>query len=131
MTTDTTAWPIGLQRLAEVVGPAAAMRLAEAVGGVRTYIPRNEELDHPLARIIGREAWALLVATYGGDYIEPPRGVSQLKKTALMQNLDAPARQLALRHGVTERYVKKLRADRRSTGAGGSKPRQASLFGDD
>lgn len=129
MTSDTTAWPIGLQRLAEVVGPAAAVRLAEAVGGVKTYIPQNEAADHPLARIIGREAWALLVATYGGDYIEPPRGVSGLKKSALLQNLHAPARQLALRHGVTERYVKKLRADTRASG--GRKSRQPSLFGDD
>ncbi|MCA1975075.1 MAG: hypothetical protein LDL44_19755 [Caenispirillum sp.] len=124
--TDTTTWPLRLQQLAEAVGDTAALQLVAAVGGVRTYVPKEVEADHPLCRLIGREAYGRLVEHYGGEYIEPPRGTGGLKKAAVLACLNAPSRQVALRCGVTQRYVKKLRADLRSGES--QEPRQRNLF---
>ncbi len=55
-----------LRDLAMVIGPAAAQRLAEALGGVeKQYVPQIARTDHPLAAIIGAEGLRALVAEHG------------------------------------------------------------------
>ncbi|WP_142851002.1 hypothetical protein, partial [Telmatospirillum sp. J64-1] len=106
---DTTTWPVGLQRLAEIVGAKAALQLADTIGGVRTPIPKKMNSDHPLAKLIGREEFAKLVYVYGGDTIEIPKGSFKRLLKAEILNAKGSTRSIALRVGCTQRYVKKLR----------------------
>lgn len=113
MTEDAThSWPIGLRRLAEVIGPAAAVRLADAYGGVEDLrIPKTARPDHDLAKVLTRDEFEALCAAYGGERLDIPKGVyKDLKKTAIMDAAGSN-REVALRLKVTQRYVRRVRAE--------------------
>ena len=75
MVEDIRSWPVGLRRLAEVIGPAAAVRLAEAFGGTEDiYIPITANPSHSFTDIIGLDRLEALCAEFGGRKIEIPRG---------------------------------------------------------
>lgn len=107
---DTTAWRRSLRDLAAVIGPAPAQRLAEAVAGVETHIPKRADPLHPLAAIIGMEAMQALVKAYGGQRLDLPKGMTcALAKVAIMDAAaagTASKRDIALTLGVTQRYVR-------------------------
>lgn len=111
MVEQTHTWPVGLRRLAEVIGPAAAVRLADTFGGIeRVYIPKTVKIDHDFVGIIGLDLMEDLCGEFGGEHIDIPRGVfKDLKKT---QILDASGshREVALRLGVSQRYVRQVRS---------------------
>lgn len=102
-------WPESMTRIAEVIGEEATLRLVAAYGGVKgVYIPRGSNTGHSWSRVVGQENWDLLCARFGGRSLDLPRGVFiKLKKQAILE-LGAegvPQRKIALRLGVTERYV--------------------------
>ncbi|MGE4529245.1 MAG: hypothetical protein AB7D00_12830 [Rhodospirillaceae bacterium] len=106
---ETRTWPQGLAQIARIIGPRKAIVLAEALGGVETYIPKAPGSDHPLARLVGHEAALALAAVYGGLTVVIPRGVYRnLKKAAIMDAPPGSRRQTALALGVTQRYVRKV-----------------------
>lgn len=111
MTDQTNTWPVGLRRLAEVIGPAAAVRLADVFGGAeKVYIPKKARIDHDFTAIIGLDRMEALCAEFGGELIEIPRGVFRdLKKTQIM-DADGSNREVALRLKVTQRYVRRIRS---------------------
>lgn len=115
MTEQTNTWPVGLRRLAEVIGPAAAVRLADEFGGAeKVYIPKKARIDHDFTAIIGLDRMEALCAEFGGELIEIPRGVFRdLKKTQIM-DADGSNREVALRLKVTQRYVRRVRSEVRS-----------------
>lgn len=109
--------PIGLKRIAEVIGVQAAMLLADHFGGQeRCPIARNPKPTHPWAQVIGIEALRELGAAFGGQELDIPRGVfSDMKKAhiarALDENPQASRREIAQAAGVTMRYVRRVASD--------------------
>jgi hypothetical protein len=107
---DTRSWPIGLRRLAEVIGPAAAVRLAEAFGGEEDwYIPKTATVDHPFVAVIGLDRMEALSAAMGGTTIEIPRGVFRDLKKARILQATGTSREIARGVGATQRYVRMVR----------------------
>ena len=84
------------------------MDLAEAVGGVETYIPKSPRSDHYLVGIVGPEALKKLAAEYGGQTIAIPRGVYRGLKKAAIMDATGSRRQVALALGCSTRYVRKI-----------------------
>ncbi len=124
-TRDTSTWPVGLRRIAEVIGPAAAVRLADAVGGTEdNYVPRTPSLEHTWVQIIGMDKLEALARVFGGQRIDIPRGVYKNSVKAKIIDADraATTREVALRANCTQRYVRMIR------NAGGDDDRQPSLF---
>lgn len=74
MANDSIHLPGILAEIAEAAGPIAAVRLAQAKGGARVYIPREGRLadDHWLIQALGMDAARAIVARYGGDTLEIP-----------------------------------------------------------
>lgn len=109
MIDETRSWPIGLQRLAEVVGPAAAVRLAEAFGGTEdNYIPKKATVDHPFTVVIGLDRMEALCAVFGTQRIEIPRGTHRDMKKVAIHNASGTRKQIALQVGCSQRYVRKV-----------------------
>lgn len=118
---DLRALPVMLQVIAKRVGLAAAQTLANTVGGVETYIPKNPSAEHPLAALIGLDKLNALSVAFGGRSIIVPRGAQRNLKVALA-DMAGSSREAALAIGCTQRYVKEVRAEIRA--AGGIVPRK-------
>jgi len=109
---DEKSWPIGLQRLASIIGPKAALQIAESFGGVQDqYIPKHARVDHPFAALIGLDRMELLCDALGGERIDIPKGTYARLKKAEIIGQSGSARTVALRVGCSMRYVKKIRSD--------------------
>ncbi|QIB34766.1 hypothetical protein [Ancylobacter pratisalsi] len=64
--------PIGaIARFAQIIGPEAAFRLAEAHGGTRVYVP-HKAAGSDLAKIIGDDAAALMTTEWQGVQVKIP-----------------------------------------------------------
>src|SRR3546814_11369762 len=70
--TDLRGWPQSLIEIAQMTSVATALKLVDAFGGLKCYIPQLLTDDHPLVRGIGREAANVLHEQFRGDYIEVP-----------------------------------------------------------
>ena len=70
---DWNQLPQGLQDLKELVGPGAALILAEEFGGGDVYVPTRIREDHPLVRLIGQDRVRSLSLVYGGDKLHVPK----------------------------------------------------------
>ena len=111
--------------LAGIIGTDAAQVLCRAYGGVTLYIPKNIERDSALARIVGPVALRALASVYGGEVVTVPnRRKEAPRKGKILEMLAAgtPAREIALRLDVTQRYVEYVAT------AGKPKGRQGSLL---
>ncbi|WP_316978031.1 hypothetical protein [Shumkonia mesophila] len=108
--TDVRSWPVGLRRLAEIIGAAAAVALAEAFGGEEDwYIPKTAAVDHPFVAVIGLDRMEALSAAMGGTTIEIPRGVFRDLKKARILQATGTSREIARGVGATQRYVRLVR----------------------
>lgn len=108
---NVRSWPIGLHRLAEVIGPASTVRLAEVYGGIRIYVRATPTVKDPIVQVIGIDKARLLAAEYGGRNLEIPRGAHKDLKKARIIDATGPSRSVAQELGCTHRYVNKVRAD--------------------
>jgi len=73
------ALPAALRDLARVLGDADAMRLIGQHGGARVSVPKTVRDDHPLRMAMGMEAFGRLVAEFGGETINLPKGDAYLR----------------------------------------------------
>ncbi|WP_424682939.1 hypothetical protein [Frateuria sp. YIM B11624] len=107
---DAGDLPPRLAALAQVIGLPATLRLVEARGGTRFYVPEQATTDHWLAPLIGPGALALLVQHYGREYLELDRAAAALR-AARDRQIVADAREgastatIALQCGLTQRQV--------------------------
>ncbi len=103
-----------LDQLILTIGTRLALRLVEARGGVRVYIPSQERLtsDCPLAQIIGVEAAAKLAAlgkAWGDQWVTIPLARAYVRRQrdreirARYRTETAAA--LALEYDLSERQV--------------------------
>ncbi|MEQ8585138.1 MAG: hypothetical protein RLO01_12725 [Thalassobaculaceae bacterium] len=120
--TDLRTWPTGLRRLAEVIGPAAAVRLSEVYGGTVLYVHRTMSIDHPVVQVIGLDKAEQLAAEFATQTLEIPRGTFKDLKKARIIGAEGSSRNIALDTGCTQRYVNKVRAEARPD------PYEPSLF---
>lgn len=108
---DTTGWPARLLEVAEEIGAAAALLLVERFGGISLYIPTVQALkrDHLLVRALGLEAATQLCKARGGEHVEVPTLYYARSKKVRIVNATGSTRAIAMRYGVTESYVRRLR----------------------
>lgn len=114
-----------LGEIAEVAGLAAALALAERVGGTRVTIPSRAGDDHWLVETVGREAADLICdhlrilapdgREAGARHVQIPLGPTGLLANArvrLVKELEAgtSAREAARRVGMSERTAFRMRA---------------------
>jgi hypothetical protein len=111
---DMHLLPPSVQWLVKAVGLTAAMKLVKMHGGgTPIYIPMTAQLDHRLLYLIGMEAFAALVAEYGGDYLEIPR-CDRALRVMTYRNIrreyaaGVPQNTLALKYGYTTRYIREI-----------------------
>lgn len=73
--------PYALQDLVALIGLPPTMLIVEKHGGTRLYIPKNEMADdHPLIKLIGREAAEILQRNYGGEpHMDIPLALRQMR----------------------------------------------------
>lgn len=111
---DLDTWPDGLRRIADVIGPELALRLAEHDGGLdKVYVPRSPRANHPWMELLGEQALAKLARALGGDRIDIPRGTHIALKKRRIIDLAASGishRQIAREVRVGERYVRRVLA---------------------
>lgn len=102
---DASPLPGILAEVEAIAGRAAALALAEALGGETVHIPRAENLadDHCLVWAVGASA-AAISSRYAGEKVYVPRA-----RRALVLHLAAagwPSRRIASRLGITSRAVR-------------------------
>jgi Mor family transcriptional regulator len=118
--------PGELRAIADLIGLPAALRLVEARGGRRLYIPSGAAPEHALVQIVGEEAAAALCRAYAGECLEIPRAVGY---ATAVRNADIRQRRrqgvsqstLAGEHRLTERQIRNIQG-------GGADDRQDGLF---
>lgn len=103
-----------LQDLVELIGLHPTMRLVQAYGGVRLYVPKLElEDDHSLVRLIGSEAAKKLQAMYGGEpHFDIPKAERALRAVRdaeiRAKRPHTSVRLLALENRLTERQIRTI-----------------------
>lgn len=109
----TQGWPASLQDIAELIGVAATLRLVDAYGGSVLYVPMTLDPGHRLVQSIGPKAAAELVRVYGAEKVEVPVLRVARSRKALIAGAEGKTREVARTIGVTERYVRMVRNDRK------------------
>ena len=133
-----TSLPQQLQDIADMIGLAGALKLADIKGGQRITIPARIKQDHWLVELLGMENAKALAneLTHNGYLtrisIEMPRGPtssSARRNSEIFARLDAGENpnQIAQTFGVSRRWVLELKS-RRSNGK--SVQQLPDLFGD-
>ncbi|WP_288582002.1 helix-turn-helix domain-containing protein [uncultured Methylobacterium sp.] len=122
--------PPVLRTIADAAGVTAALKLAQAKGGTRIYVPHRVTEGHWLTDLVGFAAAQEIARLYAGENIDIPLGMTgaaQNARRTAREALDAGASvaQAARAAGVTERTVYNLRSrEGRKVGH----PDQGNLF---
>lgn len=112
--------PAELAHLSDVIGADATLRLIEAYGGTRLYIPKEPAEDTLLAQVVGlRAAWAM-ARPFGGDYLRVP--LARAWRVMVYRGRGDSYAAIARRLGMTESTVGKILQ------AAGATQKQLSLF---
>ncbi|WP_299378476.1 helix-turn-helix domain-containing protein [uncultured Kiloniella sp.] len=108
-------WPLGLKRLAKIIGHKATLDLVEVAGGLdKPKIPAEVTPEHPWVKAVGIDKLQLLSEALGGQRIYIPRGsFINLKKLPILDLLEKgwKPKDIALEIGVTVRYVYQLQSE--------------------
>lgn len=98
-----------------VTGEEGAANLVAHYGGTRLYIPHTSKTDHLLCQLIGQEAAQKLSYEFAGMSVDIPRAAQMLiaQRNGLIAADRATGmsqRQLALKYGLTERTIRKIKS---------------------
>lgn len=125
--------PHTVRTVAEVIGMDAAVRLLQAPGKNEcVYIPQRIKPGHRLTTILQPDELTALQRTFGGELLPYPsargmrrRRAAERKAQAIQQDVSdgISASEIAAKHGVSERYVRRIRA-KGTTSSGWRKPSQ-------
>ncbi len=80
LTTTPEALPAAVRELVRVLGEADAMRLIGVHGGARMAVPKRPKEDHPLRMALSPAGFDKLVAGYGGEALDVPKGDAYLRR---------------------------------------------------
>ncbi len=112
--------------LLRLLGEDAYLRLAEAYGGIRLFVPQAG--DTQLAEAIGTAAARVLTSRYGRSYLRVP--LARAARARQYRSHGMSNAQIARKLGIAESSVDKLFArmpDKPKKGS--ADPRQLKLFG--
>ena len=115
--------------LIELLGPQDFIRLVEAYGGERRYIPKSET-GTEIAGKLGEEVASRLAKRFGGDEISIP--LARAFRARHYRAADLNNREIAKRLGISVNGVEKLfrrRPSARPPHRRQADPRQTDLFG--
>ena len=128
---DMSGWPQGLVQMAEIIGQAAALELAEVFGGQRVYLPAKVTDGHPYLAVITRDMLAKICGSWlAGGWYELPRGPMRDSKGKDIRALIAAGhayRAIARALKVSERHVERIAGEMRKE-ARAKGPQQFSLL---
>lgn len=110
--------------LKTLIGEEAFIRLAEAFGGTRLYIPHSLDKQHAIARAIGVDAAQILVDRLAPDVVSVP--LAREERALHYRECGKSNAEIARALGMTEGGVEKLFQRRPDAPEKGS--RQLSLF---
>lgn len=111
---ETRYLPGVLKEVAALIGLPATLNLVRAYGGTRIYVPTRFDPDHPIVKLVGHEAAAKLIQTYGGwEHFDLPKADIAVKAARDNQirrdrGLGATQAQLAVRYSLTERQIRNI-----------------------
>jgi len=114
---DQSLIPASLQPIVDRIGLDAALKLVKAYGGVRLYVPKKVDVDHPLAALIGYPAAKALAAEFGGQpHFDIPKCEAALREHRNRQIRQDRAmghsiRELALKYRLTEKQIGSILAE--------------------
>jgi len=103
-----------LREIAELIGLSSTLVLVKHYGGIRLYVPKQFDPDHPITKIVGHEASLKLVETYGGiDHFDIPKGEIAVKAVRDKQiraerGGGATHASLAVKFRLTERQIRNI-----------------------
>lgn len=72
-----------VDELAQVIGQPSLMKLCEAFGGTKLYVPARFTATHPIAATIGMKAATILSEHYYGTMIDLPK--AHLRRTRVLE----------------------------------------------
>ncbi|WP_372502376.1 hypothetical protein P7L66_13185 [Tistrella mobilis] len=102
-----------LSIVARIAGVDAALRLAEAHGGTRLYVPRDVRPGHELARVLGVQAARLVCYSELGGDTHPVPSAAPLIRATRARRLRAEGwthARIARELGITETHAARLTA---------------------
>lgn len=104
------------QELADAIGLPATLRLVDALGGTRIYVPEHAGPDHLLTRAIGQADADRLCDVFAHDTLELPKCLDGIRAVRNGEIRDQRAdgwdvNRIALYHGLTVRQVYSILAD--------------------
>lgn len=114
---DLHLLPPSMQWLAKTIGLPAVLAMVKAHGGgAPVYVPIKVTQDHYLQRLIGTEAFAALIAEYGGEAIEITKceraAQALLYRQIRHEYLNGATQDtLARRYGYTVRHIRNIVGD--------------------
>lgn len=128
MQLDAALLPESLHDLVDAIGLQATLRLVEAFGGCRIWVPAEIEEDHAIAKAVGFLAARKLAAHCGLSQLTIPRAVEAVRAA---RNVEIRTRradgastaELARDYALTERAIWRILA-----ADDGPDPRQTTLF---
>lgn len=91
------------QELLKLIGEPALIRLAEAFGGTRLYVPSSMPADHPIVAAIGTEAASVLAERMAPDVIMVP--LAREPRARQYRAIGWSNSQIARALGMTEKGV--------------------------
>lgn len=93
--------------LQDLIGETAFVRLAEAFGGTRLYVPQSMGPDHAIVAAIGADAAAVLAERMAPDVIHVP--LAREARARHYRGVDGLSNdRIALALGMTESGIRKL-----------------------
>lgn len=95
--------PAELAYLADIIGPAATLRLIEEAGGTRIAIPKSVNQATRLARMLGLDAARALAEWRGGEDVKVP--LARHWRVRIYRAEGGSYADIARRLGITERAV--------------------------
>ena len=125
--------PPVLQELADLIGLAAALKLAAAYPGVPAYIPSKPHPGHHLSSIVGYENLKRLAEVYGQSHLKMPNLTLRKIKHQIVKDLRSEGksiREAALATGFTTRRVEQLCASDKDAEARNHKQKDLFRKGD-
>lgn len=102
--------PGSLEEIAEVIGREGALKLVDACGGTRIFVPRRLRIQHKLVTWLGLEQARRLSHHFGGETLTVVRAAELLRRTRnreIVRRYDTGTgvRQLARDNALTERQI--------------------------
>lgn len=118
-----------LARWVRLVGLEHTLRIVRRHGGHPLYVPRMATPDHPMAQLVGFEAWCKLCSEHDGESVDVPKAQAALmdlrNRRMHAQRPNKTVRALAAEHRLCERRIKQILA---TDPADCAQPDQADLF---